>query len=56
MKKIILFLALFTIVSLACDLAVTIAPPTSPALYPSSTIAPNLEYPTQIPIPIPPSR
>jgi hypothetical protein len=49
MKKIFLFLSIFIVVTLACDLAVTVAPTTSPAPLPTNTIIPVLENPTQIP-------
>jgi hypothetical protein len=37
-KKAFLFLSLFILVSLACDLSFTVAPPTSPAPLPTNTI------------------
>jgi hypothetical protein len=46
MKKLFLFLSLFIVVSLACDLAVTVAP-TGPAPLPTNTVVPDL--PTQVP-------
>jgi len=48
MKKIILFLTIFIVVTLACDLAITAAPATDPAPQPTNTF-PALENPTQIP-------
>jgi len=48
MKKIFLFLSIFIVVTLACDLAVTVTAPTSPAPLPTNTIL-ALENPTQIP-------
>jgi len=49
MKKIILFLTIFIVVTLACDLAITVAPATDPAPQPTNTTVPALENPTQIP-------
>jgi hypothetical protein len=48
MKKILLFLSIFIVVTMACDLAVTVAPTNNPAPLPTNTI-PALENPTQIP-------
>ena len=47
-KKIFLFLSIFTIATLACDLAVTVAPTSDPLPLPTNTI-PAVENPTQIP-------
>ncbi len=47
MKKTLLFLSLFVIVTTACDLSVTIAPPTSPASLPTNTTIPATAAPTQ---------
>jgi hypothetical protein len=44
MKKIFLFLSIFIVVTMACDLAVTVAPTNNPVPLPTNTIAP-----TQIP-------
>lgn len=49
MKKIFLYLSIFIVVPLACDLAVTVAPSTDPAPLPTNTMIPALESPTQIP-------
>jgi hypothetical protein len=49
MKKIFLFLSIFIVVMLACDLAVTVASPTSPAPLSTNTVVPALDDPTQIP-------
>jgi hypothetical protein len=49
MKKIFLFLSLFIVVTLACDLAVTVAPPTSPAPLSTNTVVPATAVSTQIP-------
>ncbi len=50
MKKIFLFLCLLVIASLACGLAVTVAPTNnSPALLPTNTVIPAVGIPTQIP-------
>lgn len=49
MKKIILFLSIFIVVTSACDLAVTVAAPTEPATIPTTTVVPALDDPTQIP-------
>lgn len=48
MKKIFLFLSIFTVVTLACDLSVTVAPSTSPAPLPTNTTIPATGAPTQI--------
>lgn len=47
MKKALLLLSLFAIVSLGCNVAVTIAPPTSPAALPTHTMIPASATPTQ---------
>lgn len=47
-KKIFLFLSIFIVATLACDLSVTVASPTSPAPLPTNTAA-AVENPTQIP-------
>ena len=47
-KKIFLFLSIFIVVTLACDLAVTVAPTNDPVPLPTNTI-PAVENPTQIP-------
>ena len=59
MRKIYLFLSIFILVSLACDLAVNVASPVDPAasptnttvaaLLPTNTMIPTLAPPTQIP-------
>ena len=49
-KKISLFLSIFIVVTLACDLAVTVASPTEPAIMPTNTVALALDNPTQIPV------
>ncbi len=49
MKKALLFLSVFIVVTLACDLSVTVAPPTSPAPVSTNTPIPVLETATQIP-------
>ncbi len=50
MKKIFLFLSLFIIAALACNLAVTVEPiSTSPAPLPTNTAVPAVGDPTQIP-------
>jgi hypothetical protein len=51
MKKIILFLSLIIVATLACDLTVSVSSPTSPAPLPTNTMIPALENPTQIPAP-----
>jgi hypothetical protein len=51
MKKIFLFISIFIVMTLACDLAVTAAPPTGPASLPTNTI-PAVENPSQIPAPV----
>jgi len=51
MKKIFLLLSMFIVVTLACDLAVPVVSPTSPAPLPMDTTVPVLEDPTQIPVP-----
>jgi hypothetical protein len=48
MKKVLFFLSLLIVVSLACDLSVSIAPPTSPTSLPANTVVPATEAPTQI--------
>lgn len=50
MKKLLLFLSIFLVVSLACDLAVTIAQPTSPAPMPTNTMVPAAATSTQVPV------
>jgi hypothetical protein len=49
MKKALLFLSVFIVVALACDLAVPVNPPTSPAPLPTNTAVPEVGIPTQIP-------
>jgi hypothetical protein len=49
MKKVLLFLSLLIVMSLACDLSVTVAPPAAPATMPVTTTMPSTEAPTQIP-------
>jgi hypothetical protein len=49
MKKILLFLSLFIVVTLACDLSFTVAPSTGPAPLPTNTTIPATEAPTQFP-------
>jgi hypothetical protein len=49
-KKGFLFLCLFIVMSLACDLSVTVASPTSPAPLPTNTVVLATEAPTQIPL------
>lgn len=49
MKKIFLFLSLFIVVSLACDLSVTVSPPTSPAPLDTNATLPVPVDPTQEP-------
>jgi hypothetical protein len=49
LKKVFLFISLFIVMSLACDLSVTVAPPTSPAPLPTNAVIPTVEIPTQIP-------
>lgn len=51
MKKISLFLSIFIVVTMACDLAVTVASPTGPAPLPTNSMVPALETSTQIPAP-----
>ncbi|RPJ27152.1 MAG: hypothetical protein EHM33_09050 [Chloroflexi bacterium] len=48
MKKVFLFLSIFVLVSLACDMSVTVAAPTSPAPVPTNTTIPATGAPTQI--------
>jgi len=48
-KKIFLFLSMFIVVSLACDLSVTVVPSTSTAPVPTNTMIPAPETSTQIP-------
>lgn len=47
MKKIFLFLSLFIVASLACDLSVTVTPTTSPASLPTNTAIPTTAIPAQ---------
>jgi hypothetical protein len=49
MKKAFLFLSILIMASLACDMSVTVASPTSPASLPTNTIQPATMAPTQIP-------
>jgi hypothetical protein len=49
MKKAFLFLSVFIVVALACDLSVTVVPPTSPAPLPTNTMIPVSETSTLIP-------
>jgi len=44
-----LFLSLFILVTLACDLSVVVAPPTSPAPLPTGTVIQATEAPTSVP-------
>lgn len=46
MKKALFFLSLLLLVSLACDLSVTVTAPTSPPLFPTSTLFPATESPS----------
>lgn len=55
MKKIFLFLSLFIVVTLACDLSVTTVPSTNPAPQPTNTTIPATGVPTQIPATLVPS-
>jgi hypothetical protein len=48
-KKVLLFLSLFIVMSLACDLSVSIAPPANPTSLPTNIVIPATEVPTQIP-------
>lgn len=48
-KKAFLFLSLFILVTLACDLSFTVASPTNPAPLPTNTMIPATGNPTQIP-------
>jgi hypothetical protein len=48
-KKSLLFLSLFLLVSLACDISVTVNAPTSPAPLPTNTLMPATRVPTEIP-------
>lgn len=48
-KKGFLILSLFIFMSLACDLSVTVAPPTNPAPLPTDTMVMSTEPPAQIP-------
>jgi hypothetical protein len=54
MKKIFLFLSLFIIVALACDLSVAITPTANPAPLPTNTLIPNVENSTAIPASVTP--
>jgi hypothetical protein len=47
-NKTFLFLILFTVVSLACDMSFTVAAPTSQPLIPTNAVIPPTEVPTQI--------
>ena len=49
MKKIFLFLSMFILVTLACDLSVAVAPSTSPAPLPTDTVIQATKVPTSIP-------
>ena len=44
-----LFLSLFVIVSLACDMSVTVNPPTSPVSLATNTVIPVTQAPSQMP-------
>jgi hypothetical protein len=48
-KKTFLFLSIFIIVALACDLSMAVAPPTSPVALSTNTMVPAAEIHTQIP-------
>ena len=48
MKKVFLFLSVFIVATLACDLSVTVAPPTSPVPV-STTVIPTSESATPTP-------
>jgi len=48
MKKIFLLLSILVLVTLACDLSVTVAPPTVPASLPTNTTVPTVAAPTQL--------
>jgi len=54
MKRIYLFLSIFVLVALACDLSVTVASPTSPAPLPTNTMIQASAIPTQIPASVTP--
>jgi hypothetical protein len=49
MKKVFLFLSVFIVATLACDLSVTVAPPTSPVPVSTNTMIPTLESATPTP-------
>jgi hypothetical protein len=48
MKKIILFLSIFIVVAIACDLGVTVAPTPDPASPPTNTVIPESGNSTEI--------
>jgi hypothetical protein len=48
MNKVFLFLSIFIVITLACDLAVTVASPTEPVPMLTNTLPPDLGIPTQI--------
>ena len=50
MKKVLLFLSLLIVMSLACDLSVSIAPPANPTSLPTNIVIPPTEVPSQIPV------
>lgn len=54
LKKICLFISLFTIVGLACDLSVSIAPSTVPAPLPTNSVIPSNGDSTQRPASVTP--
>jgi len=49
MKKVFLFLSVFIVATLACDLSVTVAPPTSPVPVSTNTTIPTPESATPTP-------
>jgi hypothetical protein len=49
MKKASLFLSLFVLVSLACDMTVILSAPTNPAPLPTNTTIPSADVPSQVP-------
>jgi len=49
MKKVFLFITILVVLSLACDLSVTITPPSGPAPLPTNTMIVATGVPTQIP-------
>jgi hypothetical protein len=55
MKKVFLFISLFILIALACDLSVTVAPSTSPAPLSTNTALPATSVPNATPTEIPAS-